>query len=311
MRHHRDNQDVSTVRLSQIEDFLAVVESGGIRAAARKRGVSQPAITRSVRSLESDLGAQLVNRTHRGIVLTPCGRAFFTRVRVAHAELRKAEEEAAGATGGGSVNFGVGPVAGMLVVPAAVAEFGRQFPSARIRIVEGFAGQLAPLVKDGTLDFAIGARQHAKVGSALTFKPLFTHQLVVAARKGHPLGSARSLKDLTGAKWISLTPQGSDYSPLNRAFEEAGLPTPGHVIECESYHVLVALLMASDMLGILTGRLLSIPLAGDLLKVIPVGETLPAYTTHLMARAGIPLSRPAASLARIVIMAARRLAKTG
>jgi len=296
--------------LRQIEDFLAVVESGGIRAAARKRGVSQPAITRSMHRLESDLGAQLVQRTPRGILLTSSGRAFFARVRVAHAELRKAADEAAGGSAGGSVDFGVGPVAGMLIVPEAVADFRRQFPSARIRIVEGFAPQLGPLVRDGSLDFAIGARQHFKADSALTFKPLFTHQLVVAARKGHPLGGAHSLKDLAGAEWISLVPQGSDYSPLDRAFEEAGLPTPGHVIRCESYHVLVALLTASNMLGILTGRLLSIALAGDLLKVIPVRETLPAYTTHLMARAGIPLSRPAASLTRMIIMAARRLAKT-
>jgi LysR family transcriptional regulator, regulator of abg operon len=298
------------VRLSQIEDFLAVVESGGIRAAARKRGVSQPAITRSLRSLESDLGAQLVDRTPRGIVLTSRGRAFFARVRVAHAELRKAEEEAAGATGGGSVNFGVGPVAGMLVVPEAVREFRRQYPAAQIRILEGFGGQLAPLVKDGTLDFAIGARQHVKADSALSFKPLFVHQLVVAARKGHPLRRARSLGNLAGAEWISLIPQGSDYSPVGRAFEAAGLPAPDHAIQCESYHVLVALLTGSDMLGILTSRLLSIPLAGDLLEVIPVKETLPAYPTYLMARAGIPLSRTAGSMAKAMLVAARRLAKT-
>ena len=298
------------MRLRQIEDFLAVVESGGIRAAARKRGVSQPVITRSVRRLESDLGAQLVQRTPQGILLTSSGRAFFARVRVAHAELRKAEDEAAGATAGGSVDFGVGPVAGMLVVPEAVTDFRRQFPLARVRILEGFGRQLGPLVRDGTLDFAIGARQQVKADSTLTFKPLFIHQLVVAARKGHPLRRARSLRDLAGAEWISLIPPGSEYSPVNRAFAEAGLPTPGHGIQCESYHVLVALLTVSNMLGILTSRLLSMPLAGDFLEVIPVKETLPAYTTHLIARAGIPLSRPAASMARMIVAAARRLAKT-
>jgi LysR family transcriptional regulator of abg operon len=298
------------VLLRQIEDFLTVVESGGIRAAARKRGVSQPAITRSVRRLEADLGAQLVHRTPRGVLLTSSGRAFFARARVAHAELRRAAGEAAGGTAGGSVDFGVGPVAGMLVVPEAVTNFRRQFPSPRIRIVEGLAGQLSPLVRDGTLDFAIGARQQAKAAATLTFKPLFVHQLVVAGRKGHPLRGARSLKDLAGAEWISHIPQGSDYSPVHRAFEEAGLPTPDHAIQCESYHVLLALLTTSNMLGILTSRLLSIPLAGDFLEVIPVKEALPAYTTHLIARAGIPLSRPAACLARMIFMAARQLAKT-
>ncbi len=83
------------MRLSQIRDFVAVVESGGIRAAARKLGVSQPAITRSVRSLEAELHAPLLRRTPTGVVPTTPGRALFARARAAQAELRKAEEEVA------------------------------------------------------------------------------------------------------------------------------------------------------------------------------------------------------------------------
>src|SRR5262245_13997027 len=81
------------VRLTQIRDFLAVVESGSIRAAARKLGVAQPTITKSVRSLETELHVQLLGRNARGIVPTASGRAFFARARVAQSELRKAEEE--------------------------------------------------------------------------------------------------------------------------------------------------------------------------------------------------------------------------
>ena len=298
------------MRFRQIEDFLAVVESGGIRAAARKRGVSQSAITKSLRRLETDLGAQLVQRTPQGILLTTSGRVFFERVRVAHAELRRAEDEAAqGERRGGSVDFGVGPVAGALIVPEAVAAFRKQFPDAHVRILEGLK-QLGPLVRDGTLDFAVGARHHVKSDSALAFKPLFIHQLVVAARKGHPLRNARSLKDLAGAEWVNLVPPASAQSPVERAMAAAGIPLPGRAIQCESYHVLVALLTRTDMLGILTARLLGRTLAGDALEAIPVAERLPAYTTYLITRTGIPLSRPAAVMAKMVLQAARRLAKT-
>ena len=298
------------MRLRQIEDFLAVAESGGIRAAARKRGVSQPAITKSVRRLETDLGAQLVQRTPHGVLLTSSGRAFFERVRVAYAELRRAEDEAAqGERRGGSVDFGVGPVAGALIVPEAVAAFRKQFPDGHVRILEGLK-QLGPLVRDGTLDFAVGARHHVKSDSALAFKPLFIHQLVVAARKGHPLRNARSLKDLAGAEWVNLVPPASAQSPVERAMAAAGMPLPGRAIQCESYHVLVALLTRTDMLGILTARLLGKTLAGDTLEAIPVAERLPAYTTYLITRTGIPLSRPAAVMAKMVLQAARRLAKT-
>ena len=77
------------MRLSQIRDFVTVVESGGIRAAARKLGVSQPAITRSVRGLEAELHTRLLQRTPTGVVLTEPGRAFLARARAAQAELRK------------------------------------------------------------------------------------------------------------------------------------------------------------------------------------------------------------------------------
>src|SRR6267143_841188 len=87
-------RSVITMRLSQIRDFLAVVESGGIRAAARELGVSQPAITRSVRGREAELHTRLLQRTPTGVVPTQAGRAFLARARAAQAELRKAEEEA-------------------------------------------------------------------------------------------------------------------------------------------------------------------------------------------------------------------------
>jgi LysR family transcriptional regulator of abg operon len=296
------------MRLRQIEDFLAVVESGGIRAAARKRGVSQPAITRSVRNLESDIGAHLLQRTPRGIVLTPSGRAFFTRVRAAHSELRKAEAEAAaGAGSAGSVAFGVGPAAGVLVVPEALAAFRKQFPNAQIRIVEGMGPQLGPLVRDGTLDFAVTSRQHVKADSTLSFRPLFVHQLVIAGRKGHPLRDARSLKELASAEWVSLFALGSE--PISNAFKAAGLPMPRHAVHVESYRLLIALIAQSDMLGVLASRLLGRQFAGDSLELIPVSEKLPAYTTHLVTRSGLPLSRPAASLAKAMMQTARRLAR--
>ena len=59
------------MRLRQIQDFLAVIEEGSIHAAARKSGLSQPAVTKSLRGLEAELHAQLVRRTNHGVVATP------------------------------------------------------------------------------------------------------------------------------------------------------------------------------------------------------------------------------------------------
>src|SRR5512140_3796883 len=99
------------MRLTQIRDFIAIVESGSVRGAARVLNVSQPTITRNIRALETHLHVQLLSRSSRGVVPTEAGRAFFARARVAQAELMKAEEEATQSAGsdGASVAFGVGP----------------------------------------------------------------------------------------------------------------------------------------------------------------------------------------------------------
>ena len=88
------------MRLNQIRDFLAIVESGSLRAAAGKIGISQPAITKSIRQLEEELHVQLLQRNARGAAITRAGKTFLARARVVQAELRKAEDDLAALRGG-------------------------------------------------------------------------------------------------------------------------------------------------------------------------------------------------------------------
>src|SRR5258707_15351112 len=66
------------MELRHLRYFVAVAEAGSLTvAAARKLHTSQPSLSRQIRDLESELGAQLLTRRARGIELTPAGRAFF------------------------------------------------------------------------------------------------------------------------------------------------------------------------------------------------------------------------------------------
>lgn len=297
------------MRLTQIRDFVAVVESGSIRAAARKLGVSQPAITKSVRLLEAELHLRLLQRTSKGIVPTAAGRAFFARARVAQSELLKAKEEAAqeGGLVTSSVAFGVGPTAGFMIVPEAVARFREQFPDTRLRILGGYTHSLLPLVRDETLDFAIGTRPDAKLEPAITFRPLFRHNFTVIARKGHPMCGARSLAQMADAEWISFHTWGADEGPLHRAFASAGLPSPRKLIRCESYSTTIGLLARSDMLGIESRRMLERSFAETYLQAIEVKEPMPSYTAGIFQRADSPPTKAALAMTKAVTAAARGL----
>jgi DNA-binding transcriptional LysR family regulator len=298
------------MRLNQIRTFLTVVEAGGIRAAARGLGVSQPAITKSVRDLERELHVQLLQRTPHGIVLTRSGRAFFERARVAETELRKAEAEATRVEGEGSVAFGVGPVAAILVVPEAVGRFRRQFPRARVRVVEGLAPALLPLVRDETLDFAMSPRLR-KLNPAFAFRPLYRAEHVVVARKGHPLGAARSLAELADADWLSLIGIGEYRGPLDAVFAAAGVPAPRQVVHCESYNTVLAMLAKSDMLAVIARLLLTQPFMRDTVQEIAITEKMPTLSVGMFTRADVPLTPLAAAMARSVAATARSLAALG
>ena len=80
------------MRLNQIRDLIAVSEAGSLRAAARRIGISQPAMSKSLAELEREFQAQLLTRTSRGVALTAAGRAFVARARVVQGELRKVEK---------------------------------------------------------------------------------------------------------------------------------------------------------------------------------------------------------------------------
>ena len=297
------------MRLSQLHAFVAVVESGSLRAAARAIGVSQPAITKSIRQLEEELHVPLLQRNARGASMTPAGKAFLARAKVIQTELRRAEDDLQSFRGGaaGAVAFGIAPQTCMALVPDAVQQFRRRFPTARMRIVEGVPSGLLPQLRDGTLDFIVGMGSTHAGGAGVRFKPLFRPSLVVAARKGHPLRDATSLRDLSTAQWLMYYPLGSG-AMLEKAFAEAGVGAPPGVIQCESYATALALIGQTDTLGLIMPQVLS-GAYGSGLQQIRIRERVPLPLVGLYVRADAPLTPAGAAMAQAITATARRLAR--
>lgn len=299
------------MRLTQIRDFLAVVECGGMRAAGRKLGVSQPTLSKSLRELEAELHVQLLGRSSRGVVLTPAGRAFHTRAQVAATELRKAEEEAVqtGGSGAGTVTFSMGRVGVTAVLPEAVARFRRQFPLARIRMFEGYGAEMLAGVRNASLDFAFFRKPVKGLDAAIRFRPLFRSALAICARKGHPLGHARSLAELTGADWLDTGALWEPGASGDLLFRSAGLSPPPQLIQCVGVLGIVTLLANSDMLTLAQRHLLDRPPTCGFLQEIRVAEAMPSVTVGLYTRTDATLTRVAAAMVRHVTAVSRELGR--
>jgi LysR family transcriptional regulator of abg operon len=295
------------VRIEQIEQFLAVVDAGSIRGAASRLGLSQPALSRSLRQLEKDLGVQLLSRTVRGVALTPGGTAFVARARAAGTELRRAIEEARRSVdSGGIVSIGVSPVGAALLLPDLAIELRRLRPQARLRIAELAPSAVLPLVRDAAVDFGVTQRTRAHLDAGLRFQPLFELQMRPCARPGHPLAGARSLEALAGAAWLAMTVPGSTDDIVSRSYVARGLPMPVPVVHCGSYSVALDLVARSDMVTVLPPPVLRRCIAEGRLIEIVLDEPLLPLLVGLYERADAPPTPAARSARQLVVALARQ-----
>ncbi len=290
------------MRLTQIRDFLAVVDAGSISAAARQLGVSQPGLTKSLGSLEAELGALLLTRSPTGVTLTALGRMFHVRVRAGYAELAKAQEEMA-REARAQVAIGFGPFFAARVVPLAVLRWREKFPDVQLRLVEGLRHATGPMVRDATLDMSLAPRATPdQEDPAIRFKPIAHLEQVVVARRGHPMANARSASDLVGQAWISNLRRATTAKTLLAI----GASEPLQITECESFSAMRTLLAESDLLAVVQHPFLDMPQVTEVLEPLPIAERLPGITVGLHTRADAPLTRPAAALARLVSDIGRR-----
>src|SRR5690606_5127548 len=98
--------------------LLAVAETGTIRAAARALNLSQAALTKSLRELETEVGAELLTRSYRGVRLTEAGRILHDRAKVSRQQLETAQAEIRALSGAesGRVAVGVTPMVALSVL---------------------------------------------------------------------------------------------------------------------------------------------------------------------------------------------------
>lgn len=294
-------------RLTQIRDFIAAVDAGSLRAGARALGISQPALTKSIRQLEDDLHVKLLQRSARGAVLTRSGKTFLARARVIQSELSKIESDLR-EQHAPNVAVGASPATVVLFIPEAVDRLRRRGENARLRLVEGLTESLIPQVREESLDFAIGQKSGSATDNMIAFTPLLRVPLVVAARRGHPLGGARSLRELAEAPWIAFAAAGPARF-VDRAYDALGIAPPRHIVQCDSYASALALMTRTDAVGLIVPQLLALEPYRACLQRIVIADELPALTFGVFRRADGPLSRPARTMLAALTATARALAR--
>ncbi|VCU69808.1 HTH-type transcriptional regulator CynR [Pigmentiphaga humi] len=282
------------MKFSAVRDFIVVAEMGGLRAAARALGVPQPAITRSIRELEKELGVPLFERSHRGVQLTEIGQVFLRRATAVRNELQRARDEVDQLRGHahGTMTVCLSSVPHLALLPNALTPFRARFPEVDLRIIDAVFPTVEASLKDGTIDCYIGPPP-ARLPAEFQSEKLFDNSRIILGRQGHPLAHARSLRELAGAEWITTSITYKAEEELGPLFAEHGLPPPKLVVRAQSAMTFLVTMAYSDLLMMLPRQWVDFPLWKNILVQIRVREPLPAPPICIIRRTGMPLT-PAA-----------------
>lgn len=281
----------------QLEIFLTVVEHASIHAAARALGISQPAVTKTMRELERDLGAPLLDRSVRGVSPTRYGLALVPRARLQLENARRIQDEIKQLKDGigGRVAIGMSTSAALTLLPPAFRIFNAKLPTADLNLSEGIVPALLSELEHGRLDFAVAHLRPETTNPQLDCEVLFPVRLVVGARRGHPLVRSRSLKNLLGAGWILPTGVATSDSVVEDFFARQGSPLPERVIRGQSATVALAMVSNTDLLGIFVEPLALSTFPDHGIVRIDIRGPLPELMVCIVRRRGEPLT-PAAEL---------------
>lgn len=170
------------MEIRQLRALLAVADTGSVTAAAKTLHVVQPAVTKQIHALESELGVELFERSRSGMSLNANGKRVLERARRALEELDRARAEVLSGTGEdvrGRVSIGLLPSTVGLLAAELISIVSQRYPGIALRVDVGYAGHLAQWLELGDVDVALLFEQPST--SAFRIRPLLREDLWAVA----------------------------------------------------------------------------------------------------------------------------------
>ncbi|MEM8935195.1 MAG: LysR family transcriptional regulator [Pseudomonadota bacterium] len=247
-------QLVRAISSARLEALTAVVRHQSFTAASRALDVAAPTLHRAARDLEKSLGIVLFEATSFGVRPSRQAEIVARAASLAFAELRQAAAEIDAFMGRetGRTVIGAMPLARSQLVPVSVEIFSRRHANHRITIAEGAYDDLLVGLRRGDIDFLVGAERADLSVKGVAQEALFSDELAIVMRAGHPLINVKRISIATLKQYPWIAPRAE--SPLRQHFEQLFAPKspPGNIIECNALGASRVMLMNSDRLALLS-----------------------------------------------------------
>lgn len=210
--------------LRQLEYLIALAETRHFRRAAERTNTTQPTLSEQIKALEERLGAQLIERSRTGALLTPIGAQV---VEIARRILKDANEIRSLAAGGdetlkGVLRVGLPSTIGPYLLPAVVPTLHKIYPELKLYVREELPQTLPHTLEDGDYDFIITPLPVR--GEELAVADLFREPLFLTVAADHPLAQRPFVerKDLEDQEILTLGPGHQLHDVIIALCEEFG-----------------------------------------------------------------------------------------
>jgi DNA-binding transcriptional LysR family regulator len=232
------------MELRQIRYFAEAARLGHFTRAAEAMRVSQPSLSQQIRTLESELGMDLFDRTGRRVRLTSAGETFLVRARrileeveSARTEIQEFSDLLRGRVTVGALQSAVGSALARLLVA-----FEELYPGVELNLREQqITDPMLEMLASGELDLAVGHASGIEMPRGLAAAPLFTEDLVLIISPEHPLSERKrvSLGELKTEPFITFAVGSGIRNTLVAACLQEGF-TPRIAFESGATRTLVS-----------------------------------------------------------------------
>jgi molybdate transport repressor ModE-like protein len=217
------------MNLEHLRTLVAIAEEGSLSAAARALRISQPAVTKQVQRMESEIGLPLLVRgPRRGTELTPAGERVLEFARETLTSLESLERElgALKAIGQGTLSLAASTIPGEYVLPALLAGFRAKHPQVKVEMSISDTAEVATKVLADEVDVGVIGSTVQRPG--LRLERLVGDEIVLAVPPGHPF-AARSrvaVSELRDQPLILREEGSGTQRSVDAALATAGLGLP-------------------------------------------------------------------------------------
>lgn len=246
--------------LRRLRQVVAIAEAGSFAGAARALTLSQPALSRSLQGLETELGGRLFDRGRGGATPTPLGERVLAHARTLLRQAEEARRDIDLALGceAGTLRIGAGPYPASISVGLAVARLVGRHPGLEIAVQVDDAESLTRQVLTAELDLAIAELTWTEANDQLHVVKLPTHAGSFFCRASHPLArrQAPTLADVGSFPLVATPIPGRLHHLLGGAGSGAvpGRPprdaTPRPQIEVNTFELIRRIVLDSDAVGL-------------------------------------------------------------